>query len=84
MNIFNSSTNVSHSRKNILNFTMSQMKLALKYDPETMKPMHLVLLHTHHQCTDNLNLLKVMQDLVSRNPQRQDFFGNFQTQSHWA
>ena len=44
---------------------------------------HLVLLHTHHQRTDNLTLLKVLQDRP-KTLEDKNFFSIFQIPSHCA
>ena len=37
----------------------------------------IVLIHIHQQCTDDLNLLDIAKQFVSRNSQMTQCFGNF-------
>ena len=48
------------------NLTLTK-KIPMKYyDPRTTKPCHAVI-HTHKDCTDNINLLEIAKELVSYN-----------------
>ncbi len=57
--------------------TLRRLKSYLRSTMTQQRLNHLVLLHTHHQRTDDLNLLEVAHDFVSRNSRRKEFFGNF-------
>ena len=52
--------------KNYLRSTMTQKRLN-----------HVILLHTHKQRTDDLDLFSIARDFTGANSRRKDFFGNF-------
>ena len=58
-------------------FILTQtIKLPTKYyDPRTTN--HVMLLHTHKDHTDNINLLEIAKEFVSFNDRRINLFGHF-------
>ena len=52
--------------KNYLRSTMTQKRLN-----------HVILLHTHKQRTDDLDLISIARDFTGTNSRRKDFFGDF-------
>ena len=57
--------------------TLRRLKSYLRSTMTQKRLNHLVLLHTHHQRNDDLNLLQIAQDFASRNGRRIIFFANF-------
>ena len=55
-----------HRLKNYLQSTMTKERLN-----------HVMLLHTHKDRTDNINLLEIAKEFVSYNDRRINFLGHF-------
>ena len=57
--------------------TLRRVKSYLRSTMTQKRLNHVILLHTHKQRTDDLNLIKVAQDFATVNNRRRAFFGNF-------
>ena len=57
--------------------TLRRLKTYLRSAMMQKRLNHIVLLHTHQQRTDELELLQIAQDFVTRNSRRKHFFGSF-------
>lgn len=57
--------------------TLRRLKSYLRSTMTQKRLNHILLLHTHQQRTDELSLLAIAQDFVTRNNRRKLFFGNF-------
>lgn len=57
---------------------LKRVKTYLRNSMTQQRLNHAMLMHIHHQKTDELNLSKIAQEFIERNERRRNFFGHYQ------